>query len=231
MSNKAYGGRFGAFADGAVITSGTFVLATGIVLGLAQLFGGIDTLPQVVQNVIGPLSSFVPMLLAPALVWRLRGRRFAGRVVAGFAAGIGAALATSAALVTLLSTIDRAAAGGAPVDAPSIVTIIVAGLLALGFLAIVAWIGVLAVRDLRAPRPDSRALDLVRIGGVVAIALLIIAMGVVAVVAPGSEALEMPVFAIITGIIGGFMLLGAEIACRYLSRGADDPTFVPGSEA
>jgi len=148
------------------------------------------------------------VVAGPVSAWILHGRRLSwaaviGGVVGGFLASMLLGVATM-----LLVGIGMAvsAVTGSELAGP-ITMLAVAGLV---LLALAVWLARDAVRDLSPERRARPRLDVVRLVAVGLIAVVAVGSTVWAATHPGDESAELIAFALLTGLLGGVIALGAE---------------------
>ena len=111
-------------------------------------------------------------LLAPLLVWWLHGRRVdrtaTGGAVLGYLAGVGLALGLVALTVIVLLTLTAVGLSATSDDAGKLLGQIQVVVIAVAYLALAAWLDVVALRDLAAKRREHVRLDVARLVATVA---------------------------------------------------------------
>ncbi len=203
--------------DGCLVTAAIFGLLVALLLATVAMIGGQGDAPVAVQ-IASALIIPAGGIGGPVLVWLLHGRRIsllavAGGAVGAFAAGL---LSASAALLSwplawLLSPVSRSQFAG-----PIALLVIIAT----AFVALAAWLVIDAVRDHFAERRHTRV-DLVRFASVLSLAALGAVTAFAAARPGGAEVVEAPIFALVAGIAGALMLLGADIVTTLSERTAD----------
>jgi len=221
-SDEARSARGRLAGDACLITAGAFGLLTAVAGGL--VLGGV--LPPVGSGpptVAGALMASVLLILSlggvvvgPVAAWLLHGRRIDVAAVVGAGAGIvGGILAVQGlVLLAMLSSEATRLVANGELLGPLAVLVLVG----LGFVALMVWQDIDAVRDLSAARGEHRRLDIIRI--VCTILFVVFAATVIGinVANPKSEIGEAAIFATAGGVFAGVLTAVADVVVSIAER-------------
>ncbi len=206
--------------DACLVTAAAFGVVTGVT--------GLVVAPEVEPaegmewaSALAAVLSLATAVAGPVVAWLLHGRRLTwiavlgGVIGGGLAGGVVMAVSLVAMLFGLVASFFTDSEFAGP--------LIVLGLVAAAFLALVGWLVVDAVRDLAPSRRDHTRIDVVRL--VSALVLAIFAAGVAVWTAnhPGDESLEALIFAMAAGVFGLLVVAGAETVTTLMARGKASP--------
>jgi hypothetical protein len=210
--------RLMLFGDALLLSTGVFVTASAIALGLQLMLSALQ-LPDVLLNVVGAVGTFITPLLGATGAWLLHARRIGWPMAVGFIAGWVVASVLGLLFGVVVSTVVAPGADSFPAWA------IALGVLAGGvFVAFVGLVIADAVRDMRAPLPLHRRLDMLRFISAGLFVALIAAVVIVVIGNPMSEGGEAVIFAVAFSFVAGLMVLGADLLSQMRgSRGQGAP--------
>ena len=209
--------------DACLITAGLFALAASIAFGIVAVFVGVaaPTWLLAVAQVTGSLLMLAIGILGPYAAWRLHGRHFTAVAILGALVGAGVAgLVTAGAallsipLAWLVSPISTSEFAG---------PIVLLGITATAFLVGMVWLLVDAARDSRPTRRTHERLDGARLLSALAVVALAVVSTWLTVASPAGEAGEAIIFALVFGISGGAMVVGADVLTALAERGKSSP--------
>jgi hypothetical protein len=213
--------RLDLVGDALLLTSAAFCLVTGLT-GLLFAPTGVPEPGTEWATAIGSLLSMAVVVVIPVLVWLLHGRRLSGMAVLGGAVGafstglVFMAVAMLSALLGLIVSPFTQSEFAGPVA--------MLVLASAGFVAVVLWLVVDAIRDLAPQRRRRPRIDALRL--LSAVILVVFAAGMTVWVVnnpdPGETA-EAPVFVMLAGLGGALAVAGAETLTGLASRGTAPP--------
>lgn len=200
--------------DSVLFTMGLFALVTSAELGLTALLG--DTaLPGWLQFVSSMLV-LATGVAGPVLAWLLHGRRLTvlavlGAFVGGAAAGIVALSSQwlSIPLTWLVSPITTADSSGPIALLTVLGAVVIAGMV---------WLLVDAARDAVPSRRAHLLIDMLRVASVVAIVALRFVVEAVITNNTTGQISETLIFALVAGIVGGAIVVGADALTTLADR-------------
>ena len=166
----------------------------------------------------GAIPLMVVGLLAPLLAWRLHGRRVdrraTGGAVLGYLTGMGLTLGLVALTVIVILTLTVVGLSATSVDAGRVLGQIQVVLIAVAYLALAAWLDVVALRDLAAKRREHAGLDVARLVATVAGVAYLVGLVVWATGHPQFDYIEMILFLGGCGIVGAAVVTVADLMVR-----------------
>jgi hypothetical protein len=218
-------GRAKLFGDALLLAIGTFVAAMAVALSIQWLLTLVIGSRPLWLDAFGGLATFLPPLVGAIGAWLLHGHKPSWAMLGGWVGGIVAFGAVMALLVTVASST------AAPREAFPVWLIAVAAIVALVCLGFVALVAFDAVRDLRAKPQAHRTLDTLRLVSSVLLIVLIVVVAFVMVGNPMSEAGEALIFAVMFGIAGGAMALGADVVTSFVDRRHEHHSMTGGTPA
>ncbi len=208
--------------DACLITAGAFGVLTAVAGGL--VLGGV--LPPVGSGpptVAGALMASVLLILSlggvvvgPVAAWLLHGRRIdvAAVVGVGFGLPAGAGVVVGLVLLGMLSGEATRLVANSELLGPLAVLVLVG----LGFVALMVWQNVDAVRDLSPSRSEHRRLDIVRIVCTILFVLFAATVVGINVANPNSEVGEAAIFAMAGSVVAGVVTAVADIVVGVAQR-------------
>ncbi len=170
----------------------------------------------------GAIPLMVVGLLAPLFVWWLHGRRVdrtaTGGAVLGYLAGAGLTLGLVALTVLVILALTAVGVAATSVDAGRVLGQIQVVVIAVAYLALAAWLDVVALRDLSAKRREHAGLDVARLVATVAGVAYLVGLVVWATGRPQFDYIGMILFLGGCGIVGAAVVTVADLMVRDHER-------------
>jgi hypothetical protein len=213
--------RLALVGDALLLTAAAFCLVTG----LTALFVAPTGAPEPGMEwatTIGSLLSMAMVVVIPVLVWLLHGRALSGMAVLGGAVGAFSTGLVFMGVVALSALLGLLASPFTDSEFAGPVAMLI--LAAAGFVAVVVWLVVDAIRDLAARRRRYPRIDALRLLSAVILVVFAAGMAVLIVSNPGvGEVADAPVFVMVAGLAGALAVAGAETLTGLTSRGTAPP--------
>jgi hypothetical protein len=161
-------------------------------------------------------------LLAPLLAWWLHGRRVdrtaTGGAVLGYLTGMGLALGLVLLTVIVILALTVVGLSATSVDAGRVLGQIQVVVIAVAYLALAAWLDVVALRDLAAKRREHARLDVARLVATVAGVAYLVGVVVWATGHPEFDYIGMILALGGCGIVGAAVVTVADLMVRNHER-------------
>jgi len=213
------------FGDALLLAIGTFVAAMVVALSMQWLLTLVIGSRPLWLDSFGGLATFLPPLVGAVGAWLLHGHKVSWAMLVGW---IGGGVVVGAGLALLIAIASSTAA---PQQAFPVWLIGVAGIVAVVCLGFIGLVLGDALRDLRAASARHRTLDMLRLVSAGLLLVLIAAVTVVMLRDPMSEGGEAAIFAVMFGLVAGFMALGADVVTGFIDRRHEHHSITGGTAA